>query len=142
MAKTDRQHLFVYGTLAPNQPNHHIMTPISGTWQRASAMGIYDKHGFGKTGGYPAFVPDEYLSNDLPDDFVLDSRSDVVQGLVFSSQNLQEHWQRLDEFEGAAYRRVQIFVTLQTGERVEAFVYALNVSQQATFAQTTLWSRH
>ncbi|MBD3727066.1 MAG: gamma-glutamylcyclotransferase, partial [Moraxella osloensis] len=34
------QHLFVYGTLAPNRDNHSIMTPINnGSWQPATIRG-------------------------------------------------------------------------------------------------------
>lgn len=33
------QHLFVYGTLAPNQPNAHILAPINGIWQPATIHG-------------------------------------------------------------------------------------------------------
>jgi len=31
--------LFVYGTLAPNQPNARILAPLAGNWQPATVIG-------------------------------------------------------------------------------------------------------
>lgn len=105
------EHLFVYGTLAPNRPNHHIMTPIDGTWQSATVRGFLHAQGWGATQGYPAIIPDD--------------GGDVVQGFVFSSDRLCEHWGRLDEFEGDEYTRTPIIATLDDGTTLTAFVYAL-----------------
>lgn len=106
------QHLFVYGTLAPNRPNHHIMTPIAGTWQPASVKGVLHAQGWGMTQGYPALIPDE--------------TGETVAGFVFSSHELHEHWDRLDEFEGDEYARTPVTATLDDGSMLTAFVYALN----------------
>ncbi|MDO4440755.1 MAG: gamma-glutamylcyclotransferase family protein [Moraxella sp.] len=108
---SDVEHLFVYGTLAPNRPNHHIMTPIDGTWQVATTKGYLHAQGWGVTQGYPALIPDE--------------QGEVVHGFVFSSDKLCEHWQRLDAFEGVEYQRKPIVVTLTDGQTLTAFVYAL-----------------
>ncbi|MDO4897485.1 MAG: gamma-glutamylcyclotransferase [Moraxella sp.] len=106
------EHLFIYGTLAPNRPNHHIMAPIDGTWQNATIKGFLHAQGWGATQGYPAIIPDE--------------AGEDVQGFVFSSDKLHEHWERLDEFEGVEYQRVLVVATLDDGKQVTAFVYALN----------------
>ena len=37
--------LFVYGTLAPNRPNEHILKQIGGSWQDAIVMGILREEG-------------------------------------------------------------------------------------------------
>lgn len=115
------EHLFVYGTLAPNRPNHHIMTPIDGTWQPATAKGFLHAQGWGATHGYPAMIPNE--------------AGDVVQGFVFSSDKLCEHWDGLDEFEGVEYQRVPITATLYNGKTVRAFVYALNTQDASLINQ-------
>ncbi|MFC0821000.1 gamma-glutamylcyclotransferase family protein [Moraxella marmotae] len=109
------QYLFVYGTLAPNECNHHIMTPIAGSWQQAFVKAKMDKDGFGLTGGYPALVLD------LPEQM-----TQTVQGWLFGSDELHLHWDRLDAFEGSAYQRECITVTTRAGERVDAYVYALH----------------
>ena len=106
------EHLFVYGTLAPGKSNHHIMTPILGTWQQAAVKGVMDEAGFGLTGGYPALVTDD--------------TAELVQGWLLSSNELDVHWERLDAFEGTAYQRERITATTQTGECVSAYVYALH----------------
>lgn len=110
-------HLFVYGSLAPNGKNHHIMTPIpNGTWQPASVRGkVLADGGQGSAKGYPVFLPDE--------------QGDIVNGFLFSSPDLINHWQRLDEFEGESYQRVEVMATLDNGEQVTAFVYALSSPQ-------------
>lgn len=105
------QHLFVYGTLAPNQPNAHILAPINGTWQSATIRGKLYQNGWGATLGFPAVIPDK--------------DGEIVQGLVFSSNELEVHWQRIDDFEGEGYQRIEVETTLANGELLRAFVYAL-----------------
>ena len=48
-----------------------------------------------------------------------------IEGYVFQSAHLGEHWRTLDDFEGADYVRVLTMATLESGEVVEAYVYAL-----------------
>jgi gamma-glutamylcyclotransferase (GGCT)/AIG2-like uncharacterized protein YtfP len=103
--------LFVYGTLAPGRPNAHVMDGIAGTWQPASARGDLLPDGWGAAAGYPAIVH----KDDGPE----------LPGLLFSSDELPDHWDRLDEFEGEGYDRVLTIVHLHTGAEVRAYVYAL-----------------
>lgn len=104
--------LFVYGTLAPNRANHHIMMPIkNGLWQPASIYGKLFPNGWGLSSGYPAVIPDE--------------QGEKIEGFLFSSPELNCHWARLDEFEGVGYNRVPVTAYLDNGETVDAFVYAL-----------------
>jgi gamma-glutamylcyclotransferase (GGCT)/AIG2-like uncharacterized protein YtfP len=103
--------LFVYGTLAPGRPNAHVMDGIDGTWQPATARGTLLPEGWGAAAGYPAIV----LEDDGPQ----------VEGLLFRSDDLSRHWERLDEFEGEGYDRVVTSVRLASGEHVLAFTYAL-----------------
>ena len=103
--------LFVYGTLAPGRPNAHVMDGIEGTWEAATARGDLLPDGWGAAAGYPAIV----LAADGPE----------VPGLLFRSDDLAGHWDRLDEFEGEGYDRVVTSVRLSSGDDVLAFTYAL-----------------
>ena len=44
---------------------------------------------------------------------------------MLTSADLDTFWDELDAFEGAQYERVSTTVTLETGENLTAFVYAL-----------------
>ncbi|MFM6957673.1 MAG: gamma-glutamylcyclotransferase family protein, partial [Acinetobacter sp.] len=56
----------------------------------------------------------------------LDQSEHQVFGFVFFSENLEQHWQELDEFEGVGYQRVPVKAYLSTGEVIDSYVYALN----------------
>lgn len=58
--------------------------------------------------GYPAFRPG----------------NGAVPVSVLTSAALPAHWARLDEFEGADYRRILVPVTLATGAIVVAHLYS------------------
>ncbi|TQV89382.1 gamma-glutamylcyclotransferase family protein [Aliikangiella coralliicola] len=105
------ERLFVYGTLAPGEPNEHILQKLVGTWQSGFVRGKLYPQGWGAVQGYPAMVPDE--------------TGDKISGFVFSSTQLSEHWKRLDEFEGEEYERVLVEVELADKRTTLAFVYAL-----------------
>lgn len=105
-------HLFVYGTLAPGEVNEHILKPLKGGWQSATVNGTLHPEGWGASYGFPAMR--------------LDKNAGQVDGQLFSSSELPNHWERLDEFEGAAYKRVTTQVFLSDGNDCEANVYVLN----------------
>lgn len=106
------ERLFVYGTLAPGRVNHRILEDIPGHWQPAMIKGKLVDQGWGAELGCPAIVPSD--------------EGEEVEGFVFSSEHLSEHWAMLDEFEGAGYKRICAPLTLEGGEKTEAYVYALN----------------
>ena len=101
--------LFVYGTLAPGERNAHIMDGMDGDWQKASTRGKRFKDGWGIGNLAPGFFPDPDGSD--------------VNGLIFVSDDLPDHWARLDAFEGSDYERVKIEATLESGENITTFVY-------------------
>ncbi len=105
------QRLFVYGTLGPDGPNRHIVSEIGGTWLPASVRGRLRDSGWGARIGYPVIV--------------LDESGDVVTGHLFVSDNLQDHWEDLDAFEGDEYERVRTSVQRSDNTSVEAFIYVL-----------------
>jgi hypothetical protein len=49
--------LAVYGTLAPGQPNHHIVAPLRGEWTDGLIEGDLLPVGWGADLGYPGFRP-------------------------------------------------------------------------------------
>lgn len=109
---TDR--LFVYGSLAPGRPNEHILANVPGEWEPATVMGKLVQEGWGSAIGYPGIV--------------LNHHGDEVEGFLFSSGSLHDHWNRLDEFEGDGYVRVLTSAKRLDGTAVEAFIYQLSGS--------------
>ena len=105
------ERLFIYGSLQPGGPNEHVLADVAGEWVPAILKGRLVDAGWGASMGYPGIVIDE--------------SGDDVQGQVLASTELNAIWPELDAFEGEEYERVTATVTLGTGERVEASVYAL-----------------
>ena len=105
------ERLFVYGTLAPGRPNAHVLAEVPGDWVPATVTGRLVQLGWGAAMGYPGIV--------------LDDGPDVVEGFLFSSDAMAEHWDRLDAFEGAGYERVMTSAKLSDGTDVPAYIYTL-----------------
>lgn len=106
--------LFVYGTLAPVQPNHALLKDLVGTWQEGAIRGTLYPNGLGPTVGFP--VVD------------LAPGGSKIYGLLFVSEELPRQWQILDDFEGPGYKRAITTVYLKDSSRISAFVYALDHS--------------
>ena len=104
--------LFVYGTLALGRPNEHVLAEVPGAWKPATVRGTLLQEGWGAAAGYPGIV--------------LDDDGAEVNGFVFASESLPDHWARLDEFEGEGYERVLTTATLGDGAAVEAYIYKLS----------------
>ena len=97
--------LVVYGTLAPGQPNHHVIQAIEGSWRpcRLNAV-VKELHGL----PVMTWLPRGRLT---------------VNALLFESDDLPGHWQVLDRFEGTGYRRHLVEASVSTsGEREDATV--------------------
>lgn len=88
--------LAVYGTLAPGENNHHVIAQIQGTWEGGWVAGE-----LGRIGPYPAFR--------------WNPRANRIRVQLLSSPHLPRHWERLDRFEGSAYRRILAPVTIHAG---------------------------
>jgi len=104
--------LFVYGTLAPGEENAHIMDGMEGKWIKAGVRGNLFNTGWGIHSGHPGLIPDE--------------DGDIVDGLIFISDDLPAHWDRLDKFEGKDYQRVPIKAKLENGDEIEAQIYRVH----------------
>ena len=108
------ERLFVYGTLAPGKPNHKILADVPGEWKQAMLRGVLIEEGWGSEMGCPGIVPTE--------------DGEEVDGYVFSSEHLTEHWSWLDDFEGDGYERVLVTVRADENQSLMAYVYALKHS--------------
>jgi gamma-glutamylcyclotransferase (GGCT)/AIG2-like uncharacterized protein YtfP len=103
--------LAVYGTLAPGRSNHGQLAGLAGDWSHGVVRGALHQAGWGAGEGYPGLT--------------LDPEGAEVPVQVFTSPDLPAHWARLDAFEGADYRRVEVTVTGADGAAIEAFIYAV-----------------
>ncbi len=86
--------LLAYGTLAPGESNHDVVSGVGGRWYRGSVRGTKGVRRSGHYRGFPAFVPDP--------------AGPPVDVAILVSAELVDHWDRLDEFEGPGYRRIEI----------------------------------
>lgn len=86
--------LAVYGSLAPGQPNHHVVAPLGGEWTDGVVEGDLYPVGWGATLGYAAFRPR--------------AGGPAVAVKVLRSPLLAAAWPDLDRFEGPEYRRILI----------------------------------
>lgn len=87
------------------------MENIGGEWEEAFVRGELVKKGWGSDVGYPAIIPDE--------------NGEKVNGYLFKSENLRDHWKYLDEFEGSEYERILIKAETNNKIIVNAFIYGL-----------------
>lgn len=100
--------LATYGTLAPGRVNHHHLADLAGSWTIGTIRGRLIETGWGAALGYPALV--------------LDGAGEAIEVHLFTSADLPAHWDRLDAFEGAEYRRGEVLVETAEG-RVAAWIY-------------------
>lgn len=87
--------LACYGSLRPGRKNFHEVSDISGSWTEGTVRGFV-----WKWNGYPIFASD------------LEGPEIVVS--ILQSDSLPLEYPRLDEFEGADYRRA--LVPVQSGD--------------------------
>ncbi|HEX8219779.1 MAG TPA: gamma-glutamylcyclotransferase [Chloroflexia bacterium] len=90
------QRLAVYGTLAPGEPNHHIVAPLGGEWTDGLIEGDLIPVGWGAALGYPAFRPRH--------------GGTAVPVKVLTASSLPTAWPMLDRFEGPGYKRILVLV--------------------------------
>jgi len=103
--------LAVYGSLAPGEANHRIIQSVKGIWSSGSVRGDRHEQVWGRTMGYPGFLwrPD----------------GPRVKVALLESDDLPEHWGRLDAFEGSDYCRILLPIERDDGTTVVANLYAI-----------------
>lgn len=103
--------LFVYGTLMPNCPNGHVLENVVGKFVPATVKGYLKDAGWSASMGYPGIK--------------LDENGDTVHGYLFYSNNLINHWDNLDDFEGEEFERQAVLVERYDELDVDTFIYTL-----------------
>ena len=109
--------LFVYGTLMPNCPNGHVLENIVGKFIPATVKGNLKDAGWSASMGYPGIKLNE------------DGSGDIIHGFLFYSNNLINHWDNLDEFEGSEFERQEVCVERYDELDVDTFIYVLKASE-------------
>jgi gamma-glutamylcyclotransferase (GGCT)/AIG2-like uncharacterized protein YtfP len=104
------QTLAVYGTLAPGQPNHHVVAPLGGAWTDGVVEGDLYPVGWGAALGYPAFRPR--------------AGGPAVAVHVLTAPKLAAAWPELDRFEGPGYRRILVPVFSPGPDRERLYTVA------------------
>jgi len=103
--------LAVYGSLAPGRSNHHQLQNLRGEWHSGCIVrGELADRGWGAALGYPALRWSK-LGPPVPAELLV-------------SDELPEHWLRLDEFEGPEYLRILVPVLSSAGVVAVANLYA------------------
>jgi gamma-glutamylcyclotransferase (GGCT)/AIG2-like uncharacterized protein YtfP len=116
---TTTDNLFIYGSLAPGCPNHHIVSHIKGNWVEGKVRGRLVEEGWGAALGFPGIILDpEQRSNYF------------VEGVILCSSSLSANWPMLDEFEGTGYERVITEALVASGENLSVHVYQLKRATQ------------
>ena len=106
--------IIIYGTLAPNRPNHSKIEHINGKWIKGVVKGKLVKEGWGAELGYYAFKHSS-----------IDEQENIEAFILFSDE-LVNNWAYLDEFEGDGYRRILAKFELENGEVGVGNIYAIN----------------
>ncbi|PSR57443.1 gamma-glutamylcyclotransferase [Adhaeribacter arboris] len=106
--------LIIYGSLAPNKPNHAVVEHIKGEWKKGIVRGKLENVGWGAALGYLGFK------------HCRKKDQQKISMFALISDELVSNWQMLDEFEGDEYRRILAKYELDTGEIGVGYIYAIN----------------
>lgn len=106
--------LIIYGSLAPNAPNHHIVEYIKGIWQQGIVKGKLMQYGWGADLGYYAFKHAPI------------TEQTEIKAHILISNELTANWDYLDNFEGSGYKRILAKFELENGNIGIGFIYAIN----------------
>jgi len=101
--------LAVYGSLAPGESNHWVVSRIRGEWVEGAVLGHVFEITWGPAEGYQGFIPDPEGSN--------------VAVAVLVADELDAKWREIDDFEGPGYERVLIEVSIGGGQTRLAHIY-------------------
>jgi gamma-glutamylcyclotransferase (GGCT)/AIG2-like uncharacterized protein YtfP len=111
--------LFVYGTLQPNCPNGHVLDNIIGKFIPATVKGYLKDAGWSASMGYPGIQ--------------LNETGDTIHGFLFTSSNLIDNWDYLDDFEGSEFQREEVTVERYDELEVDTFIYVLKVPDEMLY---------
>lgn len=104
----------VYGTLAPDAPNHSVVEHIKGSWQQGIVKGSLENKGWGADLGYYGFMHTSI------------KEQKEIKVFVLFSDELIANWKMLDDFEGSGYKRILAKYELTNGLIGVGNIYAIN----------------
>jgi len=90
--------LIVYGSLAPGESNHHIISHIDGVWSKAFIKGKIVDNGWLTRNGYPEFQR------------VHENDAEKLEVLAFISQDLHLHWEHIMNLKVLNHIRDHLFL--------------------------------
>jgi gamma-glutamylcyclotransferase (GGCT)/AIG2-like uncharacterized protein YtfP len=105
------RHLIAYGSLMPGGLNHGLLSDLGGEWRQGWIAGELLDRGWSAAMSYPAlrWCPE----------------GGEVPAWAFISEDLPDHWRRLDDFEGLEYRRIWALFWDEEGRTLVGNVYAM-----------------
>lgn len=106
--------IIIYGTLAPNRPNHSRIEHIKGKWLKGIVKGKLVNQGWGAELGYFGFKHSQA------------DEQENIEAYVLFSEELANYWAYLDEFEGDEYQRILAKFELENGEVGVGNIYAIS----------------
>lgn len=98
--------LVAYGTLAPGQVNHGVVDSLDGQWRQCTVEASLTEDA-----GLPVLSWQPGVSAPL-------------EAMLLESEDLPNHWQRLDAFEGSAYRRRLVPVSVRNTDGASTLIVA------------------
>lgn len=104
--------LAVYGSLAPDEVNHHVIETVAGSWEGGFVRGELRMKGWGRHVGFPGLT-------------WLPTSDERVPVRLFTSSELPAEWSRIDEFEGRDYVRILVLVEGVRDDPVVANLYQI-----------------
>jgi len=105
------RHLIAYGSLMPGGLNHGLLSDLGGEWRQGWIAGELLDRGWSAAMSYPAlrWCPE----------------GGEVPAWAFISEDLPDHWRRLDDFEGLEYRRIWALFWDEEGRTLVGNMYAM-----------------
>ena len=113
MSYSPHKSLIIYGSLAPNAPNHSVVEHIKGNWEKGIIRGSIEMKGWGADLGYYGFRHTR-------------ENQQEIKVFVLFSHELVANWKMLDDFEGNGYRRILTKYELENGQTGAGYIYAIN----------------
>ncbi|PVZ70227.1 gamma-glutamylcyclotransferase family protein [Pelagibaculum spongiae] len=104
------RYLVVYASLAPGAVNQHILEPLDGSWSKATVVGE---------------LVENKVDNHWAAMCLKTEQGTDIEVQLFTCDQLAEHWNEIDAFEGDSYRRLLTPITLQDGSCLLANIYTL-----------------
>lgn len=110
-------HVFIaYGNLAPGGIHHNFIKNIPGQWQKGTIWGKLENKGWVADLGYSGYSP------------ASEETANPIEAHILFSDDLGNHWRRLDEFVGEGYTRQLTRFSTEDGTESTGYIYVVRSS--------------